>query len=100
MLRSTLNSWKKYAVDRHSLLCQAIINKFVAEPVAVDRENYRVFYWDTFDNETIKIGEADLLGDAIAIVQEKYGDRIHPQGADQVDIVNWNGEVVGKYKIR
>lgn len=56
-------------------------------------------YLDTFDNETLLIGEADSLGEAQVFVEEQYRGRITPDGADQVDIVDLQGNIQGKYKV-
>lgn len=58
---------------------------------------YGIFHWDTFDNVTILIGEADTLLQAQQFVQNKYKNRLSPNGADQVDIVDRLGNIVEKY---
>ena len=62
-------------------------------------EPFVVCHWDTFDNETFRVGGADTLEGAEALVQERYGDRIRPDGADQVDIVDAEGNIVKKYNV-
>lgn len=61
---------------------------------------FRIFHWDTFDNETIHVGQAATLARAEAIVHQLYGDRISDSGADRVDIVDAHGAVVKKYSVR
>ena len=57
-------------------------------------KKYGLWYWDTFDNHTILVGEADSLEETKEIMQNKYGDRLFRAGADQIDIVDLNGNVV------
>ena len=61
------------------------------------KKQFGVYHWDTFDNETWLVGEADTVEEAEALVDDKYGNRIRMDGADRVDIVNATGEVVKKY---
>jgi len=63
------------------------------------KKEFGIYHWDTFDNETILVGEADTLEEAQSFVQNKYGDRIRPNGADQADIVDSKGNVIKKYPI-
>ena len=63
------------------------------------KKKFGIYHWDTFDNETILVGEADTLIEAEGFVQKKYGDRIRPTGADQVDIVDSKGNIIKKYPI-
>jgi len=60
---------------------------------------FGIYHWDTFDNETILVGEADTEAQAIKFVEKKYGDRIASNGADVVDIV-MNTKVIRSYKIK
>lgn len=62
-------------------------------------KKFGVYHWDTFDNETILVGEADSLKEAVDLVQERYKGRISGNGADRVDIVDSKGNVVGRYSI-
>jgi len=62
-------------------------------------KNFGIYHWDTFDNETFLIDEADTLEQAITKVEEKYGDRISSSGADQVDVVNQDGDIVRKFSV-
>lgn len=60
---------------------------------------FGVFHWDTFDNTTILIGEADTISEAQQFVQEQYKGRLDSKGADRVDIVNRLGEVVDRKSV-
>jgi len=65
---------------------------------------FGIYHWDTFDNETLLIDEADSLEEAENKVQKRYGSgaigpRIRDEGADQVDIVNRQGEIVRVFKV-
>lgn len=60
-------------------------------------KKFGVYHWDTFDNETIFVAEFDDLEEAANFVKQKYN--ISSSGADQVDVVDLNGNVVRKYAI-
>jgi hypothetical protein len=65
-------------------------------------ERYEIYHWDTFEPEgsnTILVGKAKTLEAAEQIVQEKYKDKINPNGADRVDIVDFQGNVVRQFQI-
>lgn len=64
------------------------------------KKEFGVYHWDTFDNETFLIHETDTLEDAIKWTEEDYGSKISPIGADQVEIVNKQGDIVKKWKVR
>lgn len=64
------------------------------------KKAFGIYHWDTFDNETLLIGEAQTLEAAKAFVQTRYAGRIGPDGADQVDIVDRSGNVVEKVSVR
>jgi hypothetical protein len=61
---------------------------------------FGIYHWDTFDNTTVFVDEAVSLSKAIQKVKKKYKGRIDPQGADRVDIVNLNGDVVKKFQVK
>lgn len=63
------------------------------------KKKYGIYHWDTFDNETLLIGQKDSLPDAEKYVTKKYGDRIKPSGADVVEIVDKKGNVIRRYSI-
>lgn len=62
-------------------------------------KKFGIYHWDTFDNETFLVDQADTLEKATTIVMEKYKGRISGNGADQVDIVDLKGNIVSKYKV-
>lgn len=64
------------------------------------KKAFGIYHWDTFDNETMLIGEADTLKEAQEFVQDEYKGRLGPGGADRVDIVNQLGTVVDNYSTR
>ncbi|KKK94301.1 hypothetical protein LCGC14_2684220 [marine sediment metagenome] len=63
------------------------------------KRKFGIYYWDTFDDVTLLIDEADTLEEARDKVGEKYGDRIRLSGADKVDIVSDDGTVVESYPV-
>lgn len=63
------------------------------------KKSFGIYHWDTFDNETFLVDEADNIEEANEKVQEKYKGRISGNGADQVDIVDSKGNVVQKFKV-
>jgi len=69
-------------------------------PIQKFSKDFGIYHWDTFDNETILIGETDTLIDAQQFVQEKYKDRLDSNGADRVDIVDQLGNIVDHYSTR
>lgn len=64
------------------------------------KKAFGIYHWDTFDNETLLIGEANTLEEAKKFVQTRYAGRIGPDGADQVDIVDRSGNIVWKESVR
>jgi hypothetical protein len=65
----------------------------------IHKKKFGIYHWDTFDNETILVGEADTSVEAIEFVNDKYGDRIRRTGADQVDIVDLKGNILEKFSV-
>ena len=63
------------------------------------RKAFGIYHWDTFDNETTLIDEADTIEEAQKKVNDKYGDKISADGADRVDIVDSKGNVAAKFQI-
>lgn len=61
---------------------------------------FKIFHWDTFDHETLLIARTKTLEDAEKFVKERYGDRIGPNGADKVDVVDEHGNVVRQWSVR
>lgn len=67
-------------------------------PISHEKE-FGIYHWDTFDNETLLVDEADTLKEAEEKVRDKYKDRIKLSGADKVDIVNKNGDVMKSFSV-
>jgi hypothetical protein len=66
------------------------------------KKAFGVYHWDTFeplDEDTSLVAEADTLAEAERLVSDKYGLRIRSSGADRVDIVNQDGDIVRQYKV-
>lgn len=64
------------------------------------KKDFGIYHWDTFDNETILVDEDSTLEGAVDKVMEKYAGRISPNGADQVDIVDKDGNIVSKFRVK
>lgn len=63
------------------------------------KKEFGIYHWDTFDNVTILVDEADIETEARDIVEKKYGNRISCSGADRVDIVDSKGTVIENYSV-
>lgn len=63
------------------------------------KKKFGIYHWDTFDNETLLIDEANTLEKAEKKVEEKYKGRISAQGADKVEIVDKKGTVLKSYGV-
>jgi len=63
-------------------------------------KEFGIYHWDTFDNETILVGEADTLAEAIKFIDDKYGKRIHNTGADRIEVVDLAGNILRHFNIR
>jgi hypothetical protein len=63
------------------------------------KKKYGIYHWDTFENVTLLVAEANTLAEAEQKVRDKYMGRIRSSGADRVDIVDSIGTVVGVYSI-
>lgn len=65
------------------------------------QKEYGVYHWDTFDNETLLMFQADSMEEAEAYITEKYKSqgRIAGSGADRVEIVDSKGNIVVKYSV-
>lgn len=63
------------------------------------KKKFGIYHWDTFDNETILVGEADTSVEAIEFVNNKYGDRIKRNGADKVEIVDLKGNILESFSV-
>lgn len=62
-------------------------------------KEYGVYYWDTFDDETLFLKEFDDFQEACHYVEQRYEGRIRHSGADKVDIVDRQGNVVKQYSV-
>lgn len=58
-----------------------------------------ICHWDTFDNETIKVGHAKTLKVAEDLVVARYGDRLRDDGADRVEIIDMRGDIVRRWNV-
>lgn len=85
-----LLKWKLYFIGNLNLLRIMMI---------LHKKAFGIYHWDTFDNETLLVGEADSLLEAIGFVLGRYHNRISKKGADRVDIVDSKGNVVEKYNV-
>lgn len=63
------------------------------------KKEFGIYHWDTFDNTTSLIAEADTLEEAKSKLKEEYKDRIKIDGADKAEIVDSKGNVVKAYKV-
>ena len=55
------------------------------------KKQFGIYHWDTFDNQSLLVDEADTFSEACHLVIARYGSRIRQDGADQVDIVDSTG---------
>jgi len=62
-------------------------------------EPFVVCHWDTFDNETFKLGGFNTLEEATKFAHDHYGDRIRDSGADKVEIVDSEGNIVWRRSV-
>ena len=62
-------------------------------------KEYGIYYWDTFDNETLFLKDFDSLDAAKAYVEERYQGRLRDSGADKIDIVTRIGSIVKQYPV-
>lgn len=63
------------------------------------KKKFGIYHWDTFDNTTFLVDEADTLAQARKKVEKQYGSRIRATGADQVDIVDKAGNIIHCFKV-
>lgn len=94
-LSSVFGSIAKYSIreERHG-------NSETPGGWAAEDPAFTIHHWDTFDNETIQIGTADTIEEANAFVLKEYEGRIDESGADRVDIVNKNRDVVDTFQVK
>lgn len=64
------------------------------------KKKFGIYHWDTFDNKTILVDEANTEDEAVEKIKKKYTERISKDGADQVDIVDRDGNIIFKYKVK
>lgn len=62
-------------------------------------KKFGIYHWDTFDNVTILIGQAETIKDAENKVRKRYGKRIDSSGADVVDIVDKKGNIKKSFSV-
>ena len=63
------------------------------------KKAFGIYHWDTFDNEVILIAQADTLEQADEKVSARYGKRINASGADLVEVVDGQGNVVLRFSV-
>lgn len=68
--------------------------------VELGNEKFVVMHWDTFDNETFKVGGANTLIEALAIINKKYKGCLSDEGADRIEIINLKGDIVYKVGVK
>ena len=61
------------------------------------KAKFKVYHWDTFDNEDTFLKEFKTEQEARDFVVERYGSRLGSHGADKVKIVNNVGRVVASF---
>lgn len=62
-------------------------------------KKYGVYHWDTFDNTTIFITEANTIKEAEEKIKEHYKENLRVNGADRVDIVGREGNIVKHFSV-
>ena len=62
------------------------------------KKEYGVYYWDIFDNIRFLKFETDSKLGALNYVNDNYGNKLC--GADRVDIVDSEGNIIATYDIR
>ena len=61
-----------------------------------NKNSYKVYHWDTFDNETLLLFETDSIEKAENYIKNRYNDRLSSNGADKVEIVK-DGAILRSY---
>lgn len=64
------------------------------------KKEFGIYHWDTFDNETFLKHEEDTAKSCEHWIIDNYGDSLHGDGADRVEIINQKGEIVKKWNVR
>lgn len=63
---------------------------------------YRIYHWDNFEppgEDTLLIGDAETIQEAEDLIIQKYGNRLFGNGADRIQIVNAQGDVVKSFNV-
>jgi hypothetical protein len=67
------------------------------------KEPFAICHWDTFEEDpadaTFKVGGANTLEEAVAWVEKHYEGKISASGADRVQIVDEDGDVVRVFQV-
>jgi len=63
------------------------------------KKKFGIYHWDTFDNETLLIDEANILPEAERKAEKRYGSHISTGGADRVEIVDRAGNIKGSWTV-
>lgn len=63
------------------------------------KKKFGVYHWDTFDNVTLLVHEFNTKEKAEDWIREHYKGRIGSHGADRVDIVDLQGDVVSAFSV-
>ena len=63
------------------------------------KKAFGIYHWDTFDNETFLVAEADTIEEARDKIQAKYGARISSSGADKDNIDDGRGNVEESFSV-
>lgn len=63
-------------------------------------KKYGVYHWDTFDNTTLLMFEDDTFSNCFLFISDNYGKRVHPDGADVVEIVTRKGNIMHKENVK
>lgn len=65
--------------------------------MAIQVKKYGVYHWDTFDGGVILLKDFDELLKAKKYLQNRYKGRLDSKGADKVEIVTKEGDIVESY---
>lgn len=62
-------------------------------------KEFGIYHWDMFDNITLLVGEADTITEAVKFIKDKYGKRVRLDGADRVEVVDSNGNILRRFNV-
>ena len=62
-------------------------------------KEFGIYHWDMFDNTTLLVGEAGTITEAVKFIEDKYGKRIRNDGADRVEVVDLNGNILRRFNV-